>query len=387
MRCVKILFILLFLSLLALPAAQRLTGFVRVPPVDEKRQLAALPLQAPLAGCLSGPAYADAVETWFSDHFPLRDLALRTLGQFEYSALGRAKEVVVGSDGWLCDKTVLIKQLPALDRMTDAQLLFGIQMLMRLRAHLASRGIDLLVVIVPMKPTIYPEKFPALYTKRPARIALERFQDMMAQAGIDYVDVLGDFRAHKDGPRLYYKTDMHWNLVGSARAARLIVRNLAARYKVDVALRPDFGTIEEQPFSGGELATMPLLFPREETTPFYSDDQNFREWREDTPENFLYFTGTDAAQAKLPKMRIFGNSFMLNYGGVGLHNYFEESSRVLDYQYFKKVLDYLPGGTRTVMMHLYETQLLFHVLDPGAMYWDPRLMVAPNPAPGPHAAQ
>jgi hypothetical protein len=45
----------------------------------------------------------------------------------------------------------------------------------------------------------------------------------------------------------------------------------------------------------------------------------------------------------------------------------------LDYKYFSKVLDYVNRNTKIYILHLYETQLLFHLMDLDSPYWDNRI--------------
>jgi hypothetical protein len=92
------------------------------------------------------------------------------------------------------------------------------------------------------------------------------------------------------------------------------------------------------------------------------------------------WNGTDVKRALLPPSIMFGNSFMLLYPDTGYPNYFSESSRVLDYQHFSKALDYVKPAHKIFILHVYETQLLFHVLPPDSYaYWDKRVQDFPLP--------
>jgi hypothetical protein len=85
------------------------------------------------------------------------------------------------------------------------------------------------------------------------------------------------------------------------------------------------------------------------------------------------FMGINHSKALIPNTLMFGNSFMLEYPGVGYHNYFKKSQELLDYKYFSKVLDYVNRNTKIYILHLYETQLLFHLMDLDSPYWDKRI--------------
>ena len=72
---------------------------------------------------------------------------------------------------------------------------------------------------------------------------------------------------------------------------------------------------------------------------------------------------------------------MLVYPTVGYHNYFSESDRVLDYEDFSRVLDYVKPRHKIFILQIYETQLLRHLFAPDSVhYWDKRIDALPLPA-------
>jgi hypothetical protein len=128
---------------------------------------------------------------------------------------------------------------------------------------------------------------------------------------------------------------------------------------------------------------MPLLFPKSEIAPNWTSE--YPGYTEHTNADGItpvkVFTATDKTRALLPPSIMFGNSFMLQYPIVGFHNYFRESTRVLDYQFFKNVINYIKPEHKIFILHIYETQLLFHVLPPdGYNYWDKRINNLPLPS-------
>lgn len=127
---------------------------------------------------------------------------------------------------------------------------------------------------------------------------------------------------------------------------------------------------------------MPLLFPKPEIVPRWtSANIGYKVWnKKRVPTDIKAFTGVDKIRALLPPSIMFGNSFMLSYPTVGYHNYFIESTRVLDYQFFSNVLSYIEPKHRIFILHIYETQLLFHILPPDSYnYWDKRIKDLPLP--------
>jgi hypothetical protein len=390
MQIMKISFIIFFIAFIFAPAIQYLHPLVTAKSVNENRVKVEWPQKSLWVGVRDGNGYSTQIESYFSDHFPLRDFMLRGQGQFEYSVLGRSREVIVGQEGWLSDKKVLAETLHNLDRVNDDKINLAMIQLKRFQYWLKQRDIDFLMVIVPMKPSVYAEKFPARYTHRPAVTGLMRFQQALAKNNIPYIDLLDILKRHKNEASLYYKTDMHWNTVGVNYAAEAIVNYFSqkslGRPIWDEALLKD-----HQVFSGGELTTLPLFLDRHEVTPIWTPlKTGYKTWmQEGGPSSIEVYAGTDKKRAVLPPAIMFGNSFMLAYPSVGYHDYFSKSSRVLDYAYFSKVLDYIKPEHKIFVLHIYENQLLIHILPREAVaghgtyvwddYWDKRIKDLPLP--------
>jgi hypothetical protein len=381
----KRLFLLTFLLLLLLPALQQAFGFIRVDKVNEHREKVAWPAGNLLAGPVTDKGYTTKVEAYFADNFPLRDLLLRVHGQLEYSLLGVAREVIVGRDGWLSDKKILAEHLHQLDQVDEVQIQAGVLQLKRLQYWLEQRGVRFLMVVVPVKPTVYPEQYPAKYKRRTERLGLEKFQEALALNTIPFVDVHREMKKHKGGENLYYRTDMHWNSVGVTRTAQAIVDRLSTDILGRAIWAEDMKRVQE-PYYGEELRSIPLLFPRREVTPVWAS-RSASPLKEVPEPTLEVFRPADTRRALLPPSIMFGNSFMLAYPTVGYHNYFVESSRVLDYQFFMKALDYVKPHHKIFVLHLYETQLQYHVMPTGrakawsgfAQYWDKRIENLPLP--------
>ncbi len=96
--------------------------------------------------------------------------------------------------------------------------------------QLLERGIALLVVPVPPKGAIYPEKI-GLDEKLSATEsapALQEFYAELRRRGIDVLDLTSLLAAHRDDSRgpVYCRTDSHWSDVGCALAAEAIAQRV-----------------------------------------------------------------------------------------------------------------------------------------------------------------
>jgi acetyltransferase AlgX (SGNH hydrolase-like protein) len=99
--------------------------------------------------------------------------------------------------------------------------------------QLKARGIELLVVPVPPKAAIYPEKIVPGFDVRttdPAPV-LHRFYDELRGAGIDVLDLSALFIQNRDNPRgaVFCRTDSHWSGIGCVLAAQAIAGRVRSK--------------------------------------------------------------------------------------------------------------------------------------------------------------
>jgi alginate O-acetyltransferase complex protein AlgJ len=100
--------------------------------------------------------------------------------------------------------------------------------------ELKALGVELLVVPVPPKASIYPEK---LSDKLDAKSApgMTAFFAKLKGAGVEVLDLESIFkeeRAKNPGKQLYCATDSHWSPYG----ARLVAKVIAERYRTNPAI-------------------------------------------------------------------------------------------------------------------------------------------------------
>lgn len=95
------------------------------------------------------------------------------------------------------------------------------------KRQLAERGIRLIVVPVPGKPTIYPEKLSGGEVEIGKSPTLELIDSLRA-SGVEVVDLVHPLRAAKAGAKtdLYLHRDTHWSPAGLSVAADEIARAL-----------------------------------------------------------------------------------------------------------------------------------------------------------------
>ena len=372
---------ILFFSFIFLGSYQGLNPLINIQPIKENRKLTELPDGNIVLKLWNEPEYFAELENFYSEHFALRDGLIRLQNQIMFSFFRHSKEVVFGIDGWVSDKEVIENQLPALNEVSNVQIQASILKIKKLQEFLRKNGQEFLMVIVPMKPTVYFDKFSSHTSLLRRPTGLDRFQRALQKNDIPFLDVKSKFLAIKETTQLYYKTDVHWNTLGSAAVAEDIVKYFSEVFKIPTPWESSF-FFSKSDFLGGEIETVPLLQQKRESVPVLSrtEIQSKSVIDYSYPVEVLKYYGTNPKLAKLPPMKMFGNSFMLNYPSVGLQDYFITSSGMLDYKLFSTVLDYIRAEDRIFILHIYETQLLIHVLPPDKNnYWDRRINALPLP--------
>jgi len=149
--------------------------------------------------------YAQQVRPWMQY---LTYLALRNPGE----------KAILGRDGWLFykpDVQYLVEQKPkGSDDPVTAILAF--------REELAQRGIRLMVIPMPGKPSVYPEKLTRRSGFRsPTRDVIARLRE----AGVETADLFEMFGTKPPGSSYYLSRDTHW----SGDAARIAAAAVARR--------------------------------------------------------------------------------------------------------------------------------------------------------------
>lgn len=110
-----------------------------------------------------------------------------------------------------------------------------VEAIVRFRDQLAKRGLKLLVVPVPGKASVYPDKLTAraegkaIELRSPTRLLLQR----LAHRGVATVDLLAVFRAarrsvprSRSAPDYFLARDTHWTPAGAKMAAAAVARRL-----------------------------------------------------------------------------------------------------------------------------------------------------------------
>ncbi|MDV2987759.1 UNVERIFIED_CONTAM: hypothetical protein Q9R58_25970 [Methylobacteriaceae bacterium AG10] len=112
----------------------------------------------------------------------------------------------------------------------------------------ARLGATYLHALAPEKLTVYPERAEGLAFDPGRAPSLRLARWLTASPGARaWVDLAGAFRAERDGPPLYLRTDTHWTHHGCALAYRTILARMGVPPRDDIETRRDPTPL---PFSG-----------------------------------------------------------------------------------------------------------------------------------------
>jgi alginate O-acetyltransferase complex protein AlgJ len=127
--------------------------------------------------------------------------------------------------------------------------------------QLKARGIDLLVVPVPPKAAVYPEKILPGFSVRTDDAAplLHRFYEELRAARIDVLDLTPLFLQNRDDSRggVFCKTDSHWSGLGCTLAAQAIAESVRAKLTAPPSRREFVSEWKESQVTGDLVSLLP----------------------------------------------------------------------------------------------------------------------------------
>ncbi len=182
-------------------------------------------------------------ETSLEERSPLIDALVPTVNSIVTGWLGGSTESVYpGRDGWLFYRPdveyltgpgFLEAETLAARRQADPEIEPDpLPALIEMRDALDTRGIALLVVPVPLKPTVYPDRYAAgaSPTEGVQNASHATWMQRLDAEGIDVVDLTSDFRRRReaDDAPLYLTGDTHWTPAGVALASDRLADHVEA---------------------------------------------------------------------------------------------------------------------------------------------------------------
>ena len=182
------------------------------------------------------------------------------------------EQAYLGGDGWLFYRADVDSLIGATPQKTASAALAA---LIDFNRQLAARGVSLIVVPTPVKPTIHPEKFSARHRNTDAPIHHPDYaafiDELMSEGVLVYDPSQLLFEATHQGTQ-YLKTDTHWKPEAMERVAQHLTAFITAQVELSADQLTTYIKVAEETSNIGDIAKMlklpadQTLFPSEQVT-------------------------------------------------------------------------------------------------------------------------
>jgi hypothetical protein len=352
-------------ALILLAIAQTITPIVTILPLEEYRSPAPRPrvFQTLLHG---DGRLAGQINAWFDDQMGFRALLTKLSNQIDYSVFSYSKKVIIGEKGWLFGPSDWLQSV--LHARLGGDLKVERAKLNELKEFLKRRNIRLVVMSTPSKETFYREYFPTARLPGPKVTEFEKFRSYLKSGDgrdwiyIDSQDILA--KAKAGGEDMYLRTDPHLSSIGNFLVAKEMVKRIALAEGVEASWDPAIEFAKTKFEVGAYTRYLALfddvseqaLFPK---IPFNQEKLPAGESVEKSPAKPFEIIFHNSNDAKLPRMVLFGNSFLDWYIALGVYSNFKDVYRARGVSNeIGPVLGAIPPGTRYFVYQFWEPHFL-----------------------------
>jgi len=255
------IFALIFLAAIFLPFAGSIIQTSTDTSFSEKRYPASIP-DAPVS-IKTVRRYPEKFDLYYKDNFGFRNNLLWYNKLKYWVGNSPSDKVILGKDGWLFYNgepfTDLQNTFRGIRRLTDSDLKQYAAALDARYQWLKNQDIEYLLVIAPNKHTIYREYLPdTMFQVNNETLTDQFFNYMKLHTDVPLLDLRQVLLSNKSSETtLYFKTDTHWNHLGTNIAQYEIAKILNAYFPDQITPRlyteKDF-KIKTRP--GGDLSRL-----------------------------------------------------------------------------------------------------------------------------------
>ena len=231
---VRLTFIAAFCVFIVLPLADGSWGSAPVA-LEEKRMSSRFPK---IEVIFSDPRkYLRQLESYFNDHFGLRQPLVEWQSRLKYFGLGvsSSEDVLLGKDGWLFWAMKrdgdIIGYYRGLKTLSSDDLSVLTDKLQVRTDWLRSRGVSYIFLPAPSKHGIHPEYLPDTVTRLQDADRLGHFLDHARRhTTVSVVDPRPRLLKAKQHWPVYHRTDTHWNAYGAYAAYSALIEVLRKKF-------------------------------------------------------------------------------------------------------------------------------------------------------------
>jgi alginate O-acetyltransferase complex protein AlgJ len=243
---------------------------------------------------------------------------------------------LLGKDGWM--------EYTGADNLDDFQNFKALKhkkslagRIAALEQYLKSQGATLLIVVVPNKASIYPDKLPEQIRSLPTQTRLDTLISYLETNNIWVMaDLRPELRAARQHQDVYYRTNTHWNGYGAFVAYTTIINILAGSHP---ELRPYESKNMELVTEDANVNDIPRSIHANFITEpgfFFAPRNPFVQTLH--PGDFLGYNQFSSVQDdELPTLLMFHDSFGLKY----LNNYLSMNFRMSHFIHLFSASQYL----------------------------------------------
>lgn len=354
---------LLFGLILIMPVTLTLSGIELTEPLEENRTREEFP---GLGNCkiFQFDECHKKIDSWFNDNYRPRDLLTKLKTQIDYSVFSSSDKVHIGADNWLFYRSTMDEEKVTNERIPQANFDALLTEFDDLDRYLRHRGIQLVVLPIPLKDAVYPEYLPRSRPTLPENSRYQQFREWLAQHdSILTIDAYDFLINRKDEARAFHKTDFHWNdPTGFLYSEKLVNMLWAVQSGESSTLWDQDLSIEERPFSGGQADFLPLLSAPDEQGLFldvtWAPSRGIHDYQPELDLWTYTYDGAGDYRARLETAVVVGDSFFNAMKRSGIDGYFSSVLRAKnDIRRFEEVYANIPEGTRYLILEFIEVNL------------------------------
>jgi hypothetical protein len=362
------IFCILFGLVLIMPMALTLSGKRLTTPLEENRSRQPFP-QVSNCDIRRVDECHKQIDVWFNDNYHPRDLLIKLKTQIDYSVFSTSDKVHIGPDNWLYYRSVMDSEKIWPERVPQADFEAMLAEFDALDQYLRDRGIQLIVLPLPLKNVIYPEYVPRSSPNLPQDSRYQQIRKWLAgHESILTVDAYEHLIGRKKDARAYHKTDFHWNdPAGFLYSEKLV--NMLWQYQSGEST-PLWGetlTVEEKLFSGGQANFLPLLSAPTEQGLFLDVSWVRSKGIHDyDPAGDLWryiYDGSSDPRGVLGGVVVMGDSYFDAMKRSGFDSYFSSVHRTkAETGKLGEIYANIPEGTRYLVFEFIEVSILGYML-------------------------